>query len=809
MATKQAVIVNDRDVFNYLKVCMYSDSINDLRRSGKKIRSGVFYETIRMLENVDSGLNKIEDNIISTEVAYLDSDYETQKEIIHFLNLLRLDEELIEFAKNIDTFFSTRMGLFIQLVRDDFPEFYKRDYDWTRSDLPLKQIFDCIAKYRDLCGSYQEGIKRNLEDCNEQHIGLAKIFDKVVKKAKKVYVLNLMIKIHPNSFSWKEASDFTWDKDGIEHVERAIREFYSNIVPTFNVYADFVNTFMGVNECINLHIVLVLKNEGEHDSKLLVKQMWDIFNSLLNKRKNSSQRNDYDIQVDSLNERIKHRFKQKHVTDVLGYRSKKQLEDFNYWYLYLFTHFKRFIVSEHCRFRGLSFDPYELGYRISAIFREIKETELEYRPEINQAQVKDVSLNSLYREFVGNKLWEKAISKLDHKKEYVGLCHIYGEQKHFLKFESNTSELLQRQELFIQYLKQVDIPPLSTVDAKLEHIVQSPSRHLSLIEKLTIIQLLDHDLSGNNAEHLTSIIKGTSSPSLNFLLNDYKKNRDVVYLSSYSVFSLDFYRELHKYINGLKEKIHKNDLAKELAKGVANRQKNTESINQYLLHQFKQDVNVYRFKMTCEIEIKNVSEALVITAFSEIWTAFVKDIKRKPKSIGKQLVAYVGAYVSLNVPSIDVTLIFASENKCDFEVDTVDKINECWKNYLTDETKSQLIRKLEKRKLNENQTGSAKDINYDDFFKKLHLKSIRLPLINENMNHWDDCSLCSYSDKKQRSRFIKTFSEFYASYSLLKRPPIEGRDVGLNLMLKGRLPQKEQSKAIPAPIFKPVAEIKD
>lgn len=104
MATKQAVIVNDRDVFNYLKVCMYSDSINDLRRSGKKIRSGVFYETIRMLENVDSGLNKIEDNIISTEVAYLDSDYETQKEIIHFLNLLRLDEELIEFAKNIDTF---------------------------------------------------------------------------------------------------------------------------------------------------------------------------------------------------------------------------------------------------------------------------------------------------------------------------------------------------------------------------------------------------------------------------------------------------------------------------------------------------------------------------------------------------------------------------------------------------------------------------------------------------------------------------------------------------------------------------------
>ena len=808
MTTKQAVIVDDRDVFNYLKVCMYSDSINELRRSSKKIRSGVFYETIRMLENVDSGLNKIEDNIISTEMAYLDSDDETKKEIIQFLNLLRLDKELIEFAGKINTFFSTRMNLFIQLVGEDFPEFYKSDYYWTQSDLPLKQIFDCIAKYRDLYGLSQEGIKRNSEECNEQHIKLAKIFYKIVKKAKKVYVLNLMIKIQPNSFR-EGASDFTWERDSIEHVERAIRSFYSTIVPTFNVYADFVNTFMGTNESINLHIVLILKNEGGYDSRLLAKQMWHIFNSYLNKRENSNQRNDYDIKVDSLNERIKHHFKQKHVTDVLGYRPKKQLEDFNYWYLYLFTHFKRFIVSEHYRFKYLPLDPYELGYRISAIFRQIKETELEDRPKINQALAKEVSLNSLYREFVDNKLWEKAISKLDHKKEYVGLCHIYGEQKHFLKFESNTSELLQRQELFIQYLKQVDIPPLSTVDVELEHIVQSPSRHLSLIEKLTIIQLLDHDLSGNNAEHLTRIIKDTTSPNLNFLLNDFKKNRDVVYLSRYSVFSLDCYRELHKFLNGLKERIHKNDLAKELTKGAANRQKNNESINQYLLHQFKQDVNVYRFNMTCEIEIKNVSEALVITAFSEIWTAFVKDIKRKSKSIGKQLVAYVGAYVSLSVPSIDVTLIFASENKCDFEVDTVNKINESWKNYLTDETKSQLIRKLEKRKLNENQTESVQDINYDDFFKKLNLKSIRLPLINENVNHWYDCSLCSYSDKKQRSRFIKTLSEFYASYSLLKRAPIEGSDIGLNLMLKGRLPQKEKSKAIPPPIFKPDAETKD
>ena len=808
MTTKQTLVVNDKDVFDYLKVCMYGESINELRRSGKKIHRGVFYETIRMLENVEIGLTKIEENIISTRAAYLDSDDETKEEIIYFLSLLRLDRELVEFAEKVDTFFSIQMNLFIRLVNDDFPEFYIDDYSWTQSNLPLNRIFDCIAKYRHEYELHQEAINHNLEECNEKHIGLAKIFDKIIKKAKKVYILNLAIKISPNIFG-SELTPLSWERDSIEHVIGALRSSYSNIVANFHVYADFVNIFMGANESLNLHIALILSNEGEYNSKLIAKQIWHILNSYLNKRDNSNQSNEYDVKVDSLNERIKHHFKQRHVTDVLGYRPKKQLEDFNHWYLYLFTHFKRFINSDQYRFKYLSFDRYEIGYRISDLFDEIKKAEPEYRPKSNKAPAKDFSLRLLYREFVSNRLWEKAIYRLDNKKEYVGLYHVYDEQKYFFKFESDTNERLQRQELFIQYLKQADIPPISTVDAELEHIVQSPNRYLSLIEKLAIVQLLDHCLSQNNSEHLTSITKGTNSPSLHFLLNENKKNRDVVKLLSYEFFSLNFYKQLHKYLYDLKVKLHKSDIVTELAKGTANKQKNYKSINQYLRYKFKQDVDVYRFKMTCKIEMQNVPDVLLIKAFSEIWTAFVKEIKRKPKIMGKQLVAHVGVYVSLTAPSIDVTLIFESENKSDFGIDIVNKINESWKNYLTDETKSQLIRKLDKRKSSENQMGNAQTFDYDSFFNKLTLESIELPLIKEKVKRQGDDLLCNYKDKKQRSRFIKALAEYYANYSLVKRVPIKVNEIGLNLMLKGRLSKLEEGKTIPELIFKPDTETKD
>jgi uncharacterized membrane protein len=65
------------------------------------------------------------------------------------------------------------------------------------------------------------------------------------------------------------------------------------------------------------------------------------------------------------------------------------------------------------------------------------------------------------------------------------------------------------------------------------------------------------------------------------------------------IFSLDFYKGLHKYLYDLKVELHKSDIATEQAKGTANEQKNYKSINEYLRYKFKKDVDVYRFRMTC------------------------------------------------------------------------------------------------------------------------------------------------------------------------------------------------------------------
>ncbi|MBJ9907156.1 hypothetical protein [Acinetobacter bereziniae] len=787
MVATQSFVVSNTDVFSYLKRCLYNESIDTLRRGGKEIRSGVFYETVRMIEKIEDGLTKIEENIISNRIAYEDSDDDTKEEIIRFLNLLRLDKELIQYAEKAHTIFSIQVSLFCRIVDEEFPVFYVDGDHWTLSNIPLQQIFDCIAKYRQEVKSRRNIIKDDLIACNKRHIGFVTTFNKIIKKTKKVYILNLMIEISPNFFIEKTS----WDRDDIDHVIEALRLSYKHIVTKFHLYADFVNTFMGVNESLNFHLICILRNDSEFDSKLIALRIWNIINRDLNKRDHNNPLNKYDVKVQSLNEPIEYFFKPRHVAGVLGYRPKKQLEDFNAWYLYLFAHAVRFIQSDRVKFKHLSFDIYEVGYRVSTLFHKIKNPESPYRPPLKEESIKSISLRSLYRELVDDKLREKIFKGFENKKEYEGLCQIYDEQKHFFEFETDTKERFKQLELFIQYLKQTNIPAISTVDAELKHIVQSPKRYLSLFEKLAIILLLDHYLDQGNVDHLTYITKGTLSPSLNFFLNEHKKNRDVVNLSSPEVFSLSFYKLLHKYLHNLKDKINKSRIATEQAKGTANRQKNYKSVNQYLCYQFKQDVDVYRFKMTCKIEMQNISEVLLVVAFSEIWTAFVKDVKRKSKFFGKQLIAHVGVYISLTVPIIDVTLIFKSDNQGGVGVDTVEKLIEFWKNYLTDETKSQLIHKLQQRKRGVTQSEPVMDVEYKDFLSKLSLQSIQLPLIMEKRKRQGDYLICNYKDKKQRSKFIKMLAEYYSNYSLVKRESITGSDIDLNLMLKGRLPQSK------------------
>jgi hypothetical protein len=73
---------------------------------------------------------------------------------------------------------------------------------------------------------------------------------------------------------------------------------------------------------------------------------------------------------------------------------------------------------------------------------EIKNPAPESKPTRTKKTAKDITLSSLYREFSDDGLWEKAIYRLNNKKEYAGLCHIYDEQKHFFQFERDTIDSL-------------------------------------------------------------------------------------------------------------------------------------------------------------------------------------------------------------------------------------------------------------------------------------------------------------------------------------------------------------------------------
>lgn len=785
MTQHQAITIEDKDFFDYLKVFMYGESTRELMQAGKEIHSGVFYETMRMLEDVEFGLTKVKKNIISTQAAYLDSDDATQEDIIYFFNLLRLDKKLIEFAYKVDARFSIQVHLFIGLVEAEFSEFYDRS-DWNKDNLPLSRIFECLAKYRDKYKLNQKARIDDVVNCETRHIGFVKLFDKIVKREKKVYVLNLAVKIIG-------LGSTEWDRNKIEHVMDALRFSYGAIVQSFNVLADFVNTSLGANESLNFHLVLILRNNRDYNEIQIADEIWILFNQYLNIKNN-----DYIVTVDSINEQIRYQFKQRHITGVLGYRPKKQLDDFNCWFLYLFTHSERFVSSERQKLRHLAFDIYEVGCRVPIILHEVRHPLRRPKPIITTAIV---SLGSLYRDFNVDTVWGKAARTLNDKNEYVELCRIFDEQKHFFAFEKSTIELMAQLELFIVHLEQADISTIYIDDAQLEHIVQEPKRYLSVIEKLAIMLLLDHSLQ-TTTENLVNIQKGTLSPRLSFFCREHINNRNVVHLTTYEEFSLAFYKVLRKYLYDLKVKFNQNEIAAGTAQRTANAKKNFKSINDYLLFYFKQDADVYRFKMTCKFDQQDVPEALLSVAFSEIWTEFVNDIKRNPKVIGKQLVAHVGTYVALTLPLIDVTLIFESENKGVLDNDFVDNINKHWKSFLTDESKKRLTHKLEKRQQNGKLLKDPIAVDYIDFISRLSLDSNQLPLIGEKRKQQGKWLLCNYKDKKQRPRFIKALAEYYANYSFLKRTPIDGCEADINLLLKGRFPKQGVRNAIPPQILK-------
>ena len=800
MKQSQAYNEYENDIFSYLKTVMYDESIAELRRTGKEIHAGVFYETIRMLEGVEFGLAKIKNNLISTQAAYLDADVDAKRKIICFLNYLRLDKELIELATLVDSWFSVQVNLFIGLVENEFSEFYDDGHDWSPHNLPVDRVFECIAKYRETYNLRQKEIFEERTSCNKRHIEFATVFNKIVWREKKVYVLNLVVKINLVTRQYLPITQ--WRQDDVEHVMQALRSSYQVFGQQFNVLVDYVNTYLGTNESFNFHLVLVLKNDREHNDDQIAIEFWNLLNQNLNQ-----QGYNFIVTVDSLNEVIKRQFNSRDVTGLLGYRPKKQLEDFNYWFLYLFAHTQRFVRAMRHSVQHTPFDIHDVGYKISRLFHEVRHPER--KPRTKKA-VELVKLSALYREFNGEGIWETATRKLKDKNTYTELCRISDEQKHFFVFKKDTSERMAQLELFIAHLEHADISPISE-DVPLEYIVHAPKQYLLLIEKMAIILLLDHSLSHTYTEYLSETLQGTLSSGLAFFCHEHSKSRDVIKVPDNSDnFSLGFYRELHQYLYNLRCKLHESlkvkvgqdDIAAKKAQQMAKVRKNFDSITKYVRYYFRHNMDVYRFKMTCHVDTGHVPEALLCLALSEIWTEFLKDIKRKPKVIGKQLVAHVGTYISLTPPLIDVTLIFDATNQGGFQNNLVENINRHWKNYLTDEVKKQISHKLAKRQKDGKLLKDSAAIDYIDFLNKISLQSKQLPLIGEKRRGQNQALSCNYKDKKQRSAFIKILAGYYAYYGLLGRTPIEGCATDLNLLLKGRMPSSKQDSAIPAKIVK-------
>ncbi|MDU4395316.1 MAG: hypothetical protein E7I55_15350 [Acinetobacter ursingii] len=154
-AQSSCQLITEEDLFKILKK-KYHVKFSTLEKD-TKIRSGVFYETICMLEDVEKGLKKIRDRAYPTRDDFLLARSHENKtlmqNIVNFYWSLTIDKKLLEFVRG-GYHFSKNFSHFINyiyLYKKKYPEermpFWKSDDRWNIFSFPEQEVFDFLEQY--------------------------------------------------------------------------------------------------------------------------------------------------------------------------------------------------------------------------------------------------------------------------------------------------------------------------------------------------------------------------------------------------------------------------------------------------------------------------------------------------------------------------------------------------------------------------------------------------------------------------------------------------------------------------------------
>lgn len=846
-ASNLLTYVGDEEVFKFLKKVRYDRKFSVWREHlGKEDAHGIFFETIVMLENLQRSIRAIFNKAKPTKDEYIDAikhqDQSTIQSILEFFESLRLNNVLLEYASNHS--FSGLVISFLQYLQfhQDAP-FNKAGDAWTQKTFPVDAAFDCIEQYEVFLTkhglgqnittvnknkhSYTSALNSSEARINRQYTEILSRYQEALdafqeieenKKLKKVYVLYLSV-----DFNLLDPHK-DWSSPFMNiHLDPIFRSLEGYIRNTSDVLMYFIDYDYRMSNVMVMDIIIVL----EYSQNLQLPQLFETIQQVIEISIGTAP---IKVYVRNLNEAIKRKFKDKSAVGILNL-SKKALHDFKYWLLNCF-YYKDLMISENYEayFYTNQLVASKPGIKLyskklvkekqskheiqtdKTLYREVRNLSLPVLPEASQ-YLKESDVIAILKD---KPIWHDRELPSSIQKQLHGLHTLYAEQKEQYGWSLEQVDALNKIELLMQMLRYYR--PLT--DISIEHlnaVSTKPMTHLSLVEK----QYLD---VANWIECLVAVQKKSSSGDLDMdfveqyhqqlswritaFIQFWKDHHSIapserltkmINLSLKDTFSgiCRYLKELHVIANTV-------DMIKQEKQIILNALKNKEAGTCYLRQSLKKDVWLCRFQLWYDFTVYDGSTDVLsdsvdrYKAFSLLLSDFLKNIQRSPRRVGGHLVGYIGSYISLDKPKVDLVFIFRHEEESldiiDHQEERVLPIAQYWEGYI--QMKEKILQKNVSKKNNPTSRTTKPDSlqQYLQYLKHGQLRSQIRPVMARlhELNH--ERFTIYHSSTELKPVFIKNVADHYAAYAFLLSNELLYQKLSNNVFLKGRAEYQPRQK---------------
>ncbi|MHA3049961.1 hypothetical protein [Acinetobacter sp. ANC 4639] len=816
-------LMEDEDLFKVLKkryhVKLSSVGVN------QKIITGVFYETICMLENLENTLKKIHSGAYPTREEFSNPKSEQrQKEIIGFYQSLCVDKKILKYAQGIYSF-SKDIQAFIKYLRKNENPFLKADGKaWAQNNFPANFVFDFVEKYvlfheqvvkegedpiqisrlteiettqqDEKSGSADQPVKIDSKknDIHELTPAIYKRFYDAVTdlkmlldKHQQLYVLCLDIDFLPQEERVEK------NPRALEERKLAIQNFMHDLDPRYGLIRTYSRLEIGINHRLNHHVILLFKvkknsvidpREIKAELEVIMENRMAVADDFL-----KSQKFDINIRIRDFKDVIASLDTKFPKTNIIKARATLARQKFEYWILGYF-----FLVDIHLK-PDLSLiidSPYiDQHYLDGLVVEDIDSEEIETEPPHRKV------IDDRKSGRGGDPLEKLKAYDLDQSLEKVKnlpktvaqeleqVVSLYSEYAQLFDWDKEHLKLLFLIEYFMRVIQHNHIEAFTCPHVSRDVIKNNPDKYLSYVAKLfvAIHQMMVKGISDRREIQVNSWVGWRVKEF--FELYDSCRHIHtnlLINLDTYlKRFKIPFYNEIEK------------------AESVK-ASKNSLEAKEYLKKMIKRDVFALRFEFSY-VQAEHSTKQQALEAFHLILTDFLKNLKRTKKLSTAKLVAYLGTrFFQDNQLHADVTFIFDAQELLDDDLKSEKMIQEV-EGKIAVSLGKYLLTKQEKMDVYDNKKAQTTQLRHAiQAIDKLKIQALST----------DFPQPIKYHDKKALRAFIDKTISFYTTHALLCtwKPALESlidpenkeksKLLNMKQFLKGRIiePQKKSREKL-------------